>query len=77
MVEYKIIIIAVLIGIIPAIGISWWLLKSNGKKRGLGSKLLLATFLWGVLTAIPASIFQIINMENGGGNYFVLLFRKQ
>lgn len=76
MIEYKVVLIAVLIGVLPAVGISWWFLKSNDEKRGLGTRLLFVTFFLGVLTAIPASIFQIMNMEGEGGNYFVVLFQR-
>ena len=75
MIEYKTVLIAALIGILPAVGISWWLLNSD-KKKGLGARLLFVTFFWGVLTAIPASIFQIMNMEGEGGNSFVALFQR-
>ncbi len=74
MIEYRSILIAVLIGVVPAIGMSWWFLK--GGKNSLGARLLLTTFFWGVLTAIPASIFQIVNMEGEGGNSFVALFQR-
>jgi RsiW-degrading membrane proteinase PrsW (M82 family) len=74
MIEYKIVLVAALIGVLPAVGISWWFL-SISKKKGLGVRLWSITFLWGVLTAIPASIFQIINMEGETGNSFVALFQ--
>ncbi len=76
MIGYKTIIIAVLIGVVPALIISWWFLRGNIYRRGLGVKLLFTVFFWGVLTAIPASILQIVNIENGGGNYFIELFQK-
>jgi len=76
MIEYKTVLIAAFIGIIPALFGSWWFLKSNKKRKGLGVRLLLLTFFWGVLTAIPASIFQIINIEGDGGNYFVAIFQR-
>lgn len=76
MIKYDTVLIAALIGIIPAVGGSWWFLKGNKEKKGLGTRLLLVTFFWGVLTAIPASIFQIINIESEGGNYFVTLFQR-
>lgn len=72
MIEYKTVLIAALIGIIPAVAVSGLFLKN---KKGLGVRLLSLTFLWGVLTAIPASIFQIMNMEGEGGNYFVAVFQ--
>lgn len=75
MIEYKIVLIAALIGIVPALGIGWWFLVGNGEKKGLGTRLLSITFFWGVLTAIPASIFQIMNMEGENGNAFVALFQ--
>ena len=75
MIEYKIVLVAVLIGIVPAIIISWWLLREKNKEL-LGSRFLLITFLWGVLTAIPASLFQIINMNNPTGNYFVFFLQS-
>ena len=75
MIEYKTILVAALIGIVPALGIGWWFLKSDGEKKGLGTRLLFITFFWGVLTAIPASIFQIMNMEGENGNAFVTLFQ--
>lgn len=76
MIEYKTVLIAALIGIVPAIGISWWFLKDSTEKRGIGVRLLSLTFFWGVLTAIPASVFQIINLEGTNGNYFVAIFQQ-
>jgi len=74
MIEYKIVLVAALVGIVPAVGASWWFLNRD-KEKSLGIRLLSITFFWGVLTAIPASIFQIINMEGEGGNSFVALFQ--
>ena len=74
MIKYQTIFIAVLIGIIPALGASWWFL-TNGQKK-IGINLLLKTFFWGVLTAIPASIFQIINIEGKSGNMVVSLLQQ-
>ncbi len=75
MIGYKTVLIAASIGVIPALGGAWWLLKS-GNKKGIGRRLLLTVFFWGVLTAIPASIFQIINIEAEGGNRFVVFFQN-
>jgi RsiW-degrading membrane proteinase PrsW (M82 family) len=75
MIEYQTVLISALIGIVPAVGISWWFLNGNKGKNGLGTRLLFVTFFWGVLTAIPASIFQIMNMEGEGGNQFVAFFQ--
>jgi RsiW-degrading membrane proteinase PrsW (M82 family) len=76
MVEYRVIIIAALIGVVPAVGIGWLMLRGDKKGKGLGNRLLFRAFSWGVLTAVPASVLQIINMENGGGNYLMALFGK-
>ncbi len=69
MIAYRIIVIAAAIGILPAIVISWLLLKMSKKNKGIGVKLLLTAFFWGVLTAVPASVIQIINYQQNL-NYF-------
>jgi RsiW-degrading membrane proteinase PrsW (M82 family) len=74
MIKYTTVFIAALIGVIPAIGIAGVLLRKN--KKGIGVKLLSITFFWGVLTAIPASVFQIVNMNGTGGNFFVSAFQQ-
>ncbi len=63
LIGYKTIFIAALIGVLPALlaGVLYFF----GKKPSVANfNLLLKIFFWGVLTAIPASVFQIINIEN-------------
>jgi RsiW-degrading membrane proteinase PrsW (M82 family) len=74
MIEYKTIFLAVLIGIIPAIGGGWWFFGKGQEKIGIN--LLFKIFFWGVLTAIPASIFQIINAESASGGYVVAVLQQ-
>jgi RsiW-degrading membrane proteinase PrsW (M82 family) len=69
MIEYKTIFIAVLVGVVPAIFGSWWFFGQGRQKISIN--LLLKVFFWGVLTAIPASILQIINAESVNGGLVV------
>ncbi len=74
MIGYRTILIAVFIGVIPAVVIAWWFF-GKGKEK-IGINLLFKIFFWGVLTAIPASVFQIINLESAGGNLVVSYFQQ-
>lgn len=76
MIEYTTIVGAAIIGIVPAIVIGWWFVIKKNRQFNLSIQLFLTTFFWGVLTAVPASIFQIVNMEGDGGNKFVALFQN-
>ncbi len=64
MVSYKIILIAAAIGIIPIFGWFYFLLHRRGSIYA-DPNFLLKIFFWGVLTAIPASILQIVATETG------------
>ena len=74
MIGYQTIVIAVFIGIIPAVVMAWWFF-GRGKEK-IGINLLFKMFFWGVLTAIPASVFQIINLNNPNGNMVVNFFQQ-
>jgi RsiW-degrading membrane proteinase PrsW (M82 family) len=64
MVSYKIILIAAAIGIIPIFGWFYFLLHRRGSIYA-DPNFLLKIFFWGVMTAIPASILQIVVTETG------------
>jgi RsiW-degrading membrane proteinase PrsW (M82 family) len=64
MIQYSTVFISVLIGLIPTLVIIYYLWLNKG--RGLGVNLIITIFFLGVLTAVPASIFQIMNIERGG-----------
>ena len=62
MITYQTIVLAASIGLLPALfAFGFWLKK---EKKNFDLNFLLTIFFWGVLTAIPASIFQIFKAEN-------------
>ncbi len=70
-VSYQIVLFAVIIGILP---ITWWLwviIKENHIGKG-SMNLLVEIFFFGVLTAVPASIIEMIITETGGGNQIIV-----
>lgn len=62
MISYKMVVIAAAIGIIPVAG--WlWLIIFHGNQYRRGDGFFMKVFFVGVLTAIPASVIEIIMME--------------
>ncbi|PIE00030.1 MAG: hypothetical protein CSA81_14160, partial [Acidobacteria bacterium] len=62
MIEYKSVLIASLIGILPVF--AWiWLISRGGRYSWVDRKWLLRIFFWGVLTAIPVGLFGIFIAE--------------
>lgn len=75
MIEYQTIVIAAAIGIIPVFA---WLFFALKKGHSLFSdpNLLLKIFFWGVLTAIPAGIFEIAVAETKSDSELVMAIKK-
>jgi len=74
MIGYSTVLVAVLIGIVPVFGFVWWFVSGGREKMGLN--LFMKTFFWGVLTAVPASIFQIINANSSEGSVLIVLLQE-
>lgn len=70
MIPYNMVVIAAAIGIVPVAG--WlWLMVAYGKRHRRGNSFFMKIFFIGVLTAIPASVIEIILMEYGGGGQII------
>ncbi|HHX58304.1 MAG TPA: PrsW family intramembrane metalloprotease [Candidatus Moranbacteria bacterium] len=75
MIAYKLVLIASLIGIVPAI-IWLWLIIKGGQHAWLERQKMLKFFFWGVLTAIPVGVFGIMIAEYGGESIVLNLIKK-
>ncbi len=75
MVSYKIILMAAAVGIIPVVGWIWLIIKEKHLNIK-GINWLLKVFFWGVLSAIPASFFEIAVTETGSDNQLVEIMGK-
>ncbi|MBT3355894.1 PrsW family intramembrane metalloprotease [bacterium] len=74
-VSYNIVFFAAIMGILPVTWWFWIIIKENhfGKSS---FNLLVEVFFWGVLTAIPASIIEMIIADTGGGSQIVTWMQK-
>ncbi|MEA2007079.1 MAG: PrsW family glutamic-type intramembrane protease [Patescibacteria group bacterium] len=70
LISYKAVFIAAAIGVLPVFIWVWFLLKSHTFSFG-SSNFILKVFFWGVLTAVPASVFEIIVIETQGGGQII------
>lgn len=70
MISYKMVVFAAAVGVLPVVG--WlWLMAIYTKKYRNGKSFFMKIFLVGVLTAIPASVVEIIMMEYDGGGQII------
>lgn len=75
MITYKLVLLASLIGVAPAV-IWMWLIIKGGKHAWTERQQLLKFFFWGVLTAIPVGVLGLIITESGSENMLLDLIRK-
>lgn len=65
LIPYKVVFIAAAIGVLPVFGWLWFLVRNHNFSFE-SSNFVLKIIFWGVLTAVPASIFEIVVIETEG-----------